>query len=179
VAVPAREPALRVARVQPGPGTGLAIGRTFAIYPALAEPRSTGSNYVNRVSELDPRFRELLILRTGWDAQAEYEWAQHVGSVGRAREKGLDPLEIAQGPTADGWTPFERVLLAAADELYTDSTISDRTWQALAERFDTTLLMNATVTVANYRMVSMALNALGVQLDPGDEGFPGSPEPAK
>jgi alkylhydroperoxidase family enzyme len=175
VAVPPREPALRQARVQPQPGTGLAITRTFANYPALAQPRGTGANYVNQVSKLDPRFREILILRTGWDAQAEYEWAQHVGRVGRAREKGLDPLKIAQGPSADGWTPFERILLNAADELYTDSVISDRTWRALGERFDTTMLMNATITAANYRMVSMALNALGVQIDPGDEGFPGAP----
>jgi hypothetical protein len=43
---------------------------------------------------------------------------------------------------------------------------------ALAGHFDTTSLMNIIVTVANYRMVSMALNAIGVQLDPGDEGFP-------
>ncbi len=175
VSVPAREPALRVARVQPLAGSGLAIARTFANYPALAEPRATGANYVNQVSKLDPRLREILILRTGWDAQSEYEWAQHVGSVGRAREKGLDPLKIAQGAGADGWSPFERALLDAADELYTHSNISDRTWSALAERFDTTMLMNATVTAANYRMVSMALNALGVQMDPGDEGFPGTP----
>jgi alkylhydroperoxidase family enzyme len=175
VSVPPREPALRVARVRPLPGSGLAIARTFANYPALAEPRGSGANYVNQVSKLDPRFREILILRTGWDAQAEYEWAQHVGSVGRAREKGLDPLMIAQGPDAKGWSPFERTLLNAADELFTDSTISDRTWRALAERFDTPMLMNATITAANYRMVSMALNALGVQIDPGDEHFPGAP----
>jgi hypothetical protein len=37
------------------------------------------------------------------------------------------------------------------------------------------MLMNATITAANYRMVSMALNALGVQIDPGEERFPGSP----
>lgn len=175
VSVPPREPALRVARVQPLPGTGLAITRTFANYPALAAPRGTGANYVNQVSKLDPRFREMLILRTGWDAQAEYEWAQHVGAVGRAREKGLDPLKIAQGPTAEGWSAFDRAVLTAADELYSDSTMSDRTWRALAERFDTTMLMNATITAANYRMVSMALNALGVQVDPGDEGFPAVP----
>lgn len=172
ISVPPREPPLRAPRIRPLPGNGLAIARTFANYPALAEPRSTGANYVNQISKLDPRFREILILRTGWDAQAEYEWAQHVGSVGRAREKGLDPVKIAQGPDADGWTPFERTLLQAADELFTDSTISDRTWRALAERFDTTMLMNATITAANYRMVSMALNALGVQIDPGDERFP-------
>ena len=169
ITVPKREPNLREARVQPLAGTGLAIYRTFANYPKLAEPRGSGADFVNRKSKLDPRLREILILRTGWDAQAEYEWAQHVGSVGRALEKGLDPLKIAQGPEAPGWDPFDRLLLQAADELYTDSVISDKTWTAIAMRFDPTLMMSATATAANYRMVSMALNTLGVQIEPGEK----------
>jgi hypothetical protein len=34
------------------------------------------------VSKLDPHYHELLILRTGWDCQAEYEWAEHIGREG-------------------------------------------------------------------------------------------------
>jgi len=174
VMVPEREAPLTVARVEPAPGDGIAIGRTFARYPKLAQSR-TGSNYVNQGSKLDPRYRELLILRTGWDCQAEYEWAQHVGAVGRGREMGLPIERIAMGPDAPGWDPFDATLLRAADELYRDSFISDGTWNALAARFDNTMMMNAVITAANYRMVSMALNALGVQLDPGDEKFPKLP----
>ncbi len=175
VVAPEREPPLAVARVEPGQGPGIAIGRTFARYPKLAAARSTGSNYVNQRSKLDPRYREMLILRTGWDCQAEYEWAQHVGNVGRAREKGLDPLKLAEGPNASGWDAFDVVILNAADELYRDSFVSDRTWNALAARFDTTTIINALITASNYRMVSMALNAFGVQIDPGDERFPTLP----
>jgi alkylhydroperoxidase family enzyme len=114
----------------------------------------------------------LLILRTGWNCQSEYEWAQHVGKIGRAREMGLDPLKIAAGPAASGWDPFEVVLLNAADELYRDSIISDRAWNAMAARFDTTLLIDATISAANYRANAMALNAIGVQIDPSDERMP-------
>ena len=82
-------------------------------------------------------------------------------------------MKIAGGPTATGWEPFEAVLLNAADELYRDSVISDRTWNKMAARFDNTMLINATITAANYRMVSMALNALGVQIEPEtSERFP-------
>ena len=107
VVVPEREPPLTVARVEPLEGSGIAITRTFARYPKLAEPRARNSNYVNRGSKLLPRYREMLILRTGWNCRSEYEWAQHVGSVGRARDYGLDPVRIAEGPTAPGWDPFE------------------------------------------------------------------------
>ncbi len=174
VTVPSREPALRVARVTPVAGSGLAIQRTFDRYPTLQKPRQTGANYVNSVSTLDPRLREILILRTGWNAQAEYEWAQHVGSVGRAREKGLDPIKIAEGAMASGWSPLDRALLQAADDLWTHSVIGDNAWTGMSQQMDIPTRMNATITAANYRMVSMALNALGVQLDPGDEGFPSS-----
>jgi len=172
VAVPEREPPLGAARIEPVEGSGIAITRTFARYPKLAEPRSRNSNYVNQRSKLLPRYREMLILRTGWNCQSEYEWAQHVGSVGRARDYGLDPVRIAEGPTAPGWDPFEAALLQAADELYRDAILSDRTWTTLAARFDATMMMNAIVTASNYRMVSMALNALGVQIEPGNERFP-------
>ena len=61
---------------------------------------------------------------------------------------------------------------AAADELYRDAGISDRTWAGLAERYDTALLMSAVFTASSYRATSMALNALGVQIEPGNERFP-------
>jgi alkylhydroperoxidase family enzyme len=171
VVVPNPEPALKVARVAPEPGTGLAVTRTFARHKALAAAR-IGSNYVNRTSKLDPKLRELMILRTGWDCRSEYEWAQHVGSVGRAREMGMPVENIARGPGVASWNPTERALLTAADELYRDSAISDATWKELSSRLDQVMVVNALISAANYRQVSMALNAFGVQLDPGDEPFP-------
>src|SRR4029434_11152011 len=60
VVVPEREPPLETARVEPMPGTGLAIGRTFARSPKLAAAR-TGSGYVIRGSKLEPRYREMMI----------------------------------------------------------------------------------------------------------------------
>jgi alkylhydroperoxidase family enzyme len=167
-----REPALTVARIEPVPGPGIAVGRTFARHPRLNEARGPRANFINRVSKLEPKHREMLILRIGWDTQSEYEWAQHVGSVGRAREHGLDPVRIAQGPGAPGWTPFEQAILRAVDELYRDAIVSDATWKMLAERWDTGSMMSAVFTASSYRATSMALNAYGVQHEPGDEKFP-------
>jgi 4-carboxymuconolactone decarboxylase len=166
VSVPEREPALKVERVEPVEGAdAIAIKRTWARYPKLAEQQRIGSQYVMYHTKLNPRYREILILRTGWNCQAEYEWAQHMGKVGRGREKRLDPLKIAEGPNASGWAPFEIVLLNAADDLYRDSIVSDWTWDALAERFDSNMIMEALFSASNYRMISMACNTFGVQVD--------------
>ena len=98
-----------------------------------------------------------------------------MGSVGRARDHGLDPVRIAEGPDAPAWDPFERMILRAVDELYRDTLISDRTWAGLAERYDTEQLMSAVFTASSYRATSMVLNAFGVQIEPGNERFPQLP----
>ena len=179
VDVPAREAVtLKVPRVEPMPGDGANNPRTFGLCPELAKARN-GSTYVNSISMLGTtgrdRDRELLILRIGWNSQSEYEWSEHVGRVGGARKMGLPIERITIGPTAPGWDPFEANLLRFADEIYRDSVVSDRTWNALSQRYDQRLLIDATITTANYRMVSMALNILGVQVNPGEEKLPAVP----
>ena len=169
--VPNPDPPLDQPRVDPLEGQGLRVGRTFARHPRMAAARSGQSGYVNRVSPLTPYFRELLILRIGWNCQSVYEWAKHVGSVGRARDHGLEPERIARGPDA-GWNQFDQAHLRAADEIYRDGIISNDTWAALADQYDTREMMSVVMTVANYRLVSMSLNALGVQPQETDELFP-------
>ena len=172
--VPAPEPPLSAPRVAPLEGPGIRVGRTFGRYPALQTARSGQSGYVNRISPLTPYYRELLILRIGWNCQAVYEWAKHVGSVGRARDHGLEPERIARGAGA-GWDSFEAAHVRAADEIYRDGIVSQATWDTLAARYDTREMMSVVMTVANYRLVSMTLNALGVQPQETDELFPDVP----
>lgn len=172
VVVPPREPPLTVARFAPIEGRGISVNRTFARYPKLYERWQPRQGFVVRVSQLPPKQRELITLRIGWNCQAEYEWAKHVGSVGRARDHGLDPVRIAEGANAAGWDPTEKALIRAADELYRDAIVSDRTWRELADRLDPGLLMTAVATIGDFRAISLSLNAYGVQLEEGDEGFP-------
>jgi alkylhydroperoxidase family enzyme len=175
VEVPAREPPLAAARVEPPAGRGIAVSRTFALYPRLNERWSPRQNFILRTPKLTPHQRELLILRMGWNCRSEYEWAKHVGSVGRAREQGLDPPRIAEGAQSPVWDPLDRLLLTASDELYRDGLVSDTTWRALSDRLDVTTLMAAVFATSDYRAISMSLNAYGVQLEDGDERFPALP----
>ncbi len=174
VAVPERQAPLSSPRVEPVEGPGLRVSRTLRQHPVLADAWSAHPRYVldPERSGLTPHDRELLILRTGWNTQAAYEWAKHVGSVGRARDHGLDPRWIAQGEDASGWDAREVALIRAANEMYRDTTISDRTWDTLTGYYDVRQMMSIVATVARYRKVSMTLNALGVQPLADDERFP-------
>ena len=173
--VPEREPPLAAARLEPLEGPGIAVSRTFARHSALARARGSRAGYINRVSPLTPHDREILILRIGWDCQAVYEWAKHVGTVGRARYHGVDPRAVALGPDEPGAGAFEATLLRLVDELYQTANVSDETWDALTARYDTVEAMSAVYTPSSYRATSMSLNAYGVQLEPGDESFPDVP----
>ena len=133
--------------------------------------RVWGDHIMGDSSTLEPRDRELLILRVGWLCDAEYEWGQHVIF---GRSVGLTVEEIArikEGPGASQWTPFESALLSAADELHHDSFISSSTWDSLSTRYNDKQMMDVVFTVGQYHTVSMALNSFGVQLDEGVSGF--------
>lgn len=123
--------------------------------------------------KLPARDRELLILRTGWRCRAEYEWGQHA-LIGRAAGLTEDDLErVKSGPDAPDWDPFDATLLRAADELHDESCVSDSTWEALAARYDERQLIEVTMVVGQYHLVSFALNSLGVQREAGVPGFDG------
>jgi len=154
-----------------GGGSVLNIFATLAHHPKLLKRWNVFGNHVLFKSSLPARDREILILRIGWLWQAEYEWGQHVVIGKRVGLSDEDIERIRTGPDAPGWDPFEAALVRAADELHADAFVSDATWKALAERYETRQLMDVVFTVGQYTVVSMALNTFGVQLDPGIKGF--------
>ncbi len=154
-----------------------ALGEPINIFTTLARHTKLlkrwlvfGAHVLNK-STIPPRERELVILRIGWLCQSEYEWAQHV-VIGK--NVGLTEEEIArikEGPDAEGWAPMDQALLRATDELHGDAFISDSTWNDLKKTYSDNQMMDLIFAVGNYTLVSMALNSLGVQIDPGLNGF--------
>ena len=156
-----------------GEGPVLAIFRTLAHHPKLLKRWLVFGNHILAKNSLEPRERELAILRTGWLCRAEYEWSQHV-AIARGSGISDDEIErVARGPAARGWSARDRALLRAADELHEDQFVSDGTWSELTSHFDTQQCMDLVFTVGQYTLVSMALNTFGVQLEQGAARFPG------
>lgn len=79
-------------------------------------------------AELDAVHRELLILGVAWRTRSGYEWAQHARA---AVEAGLTPEKVEAVPqwsASQAWTPTERALLAAVDDMVDRFAVSDATW---------------------------------------------------
>lgn len=147
------------------------IFATLARHPHLLKRWLVFAGHVLGKSTLPARDREIAILRMGWLCRAEYEWGHHVAIGKQAGLSNDDINRIARGPDAAGLDPFEATLLRAVDELHSNSFVGHPTWQALAERYNTQQLMDLLFTAGQYKLVSMVLNSLGVQLEEGFEGF--------
>ena len=80
----------------------------------------------------------------------------------------------ASTPTAPmtGWNARDESVIRATDELYGFDVISGPTWTMLSRDLDPRQRIDLLITVGGYRMVSMALNTLGVPLESNNERIP-------
>ncbi|WP_068160740.1 carboxymuconolactone decarboxylase family protein [Rhodococcus phenolicus] len=164
-----------------GPEQGRASGSnllgTLARYPELTQSFLTFNSHLLRGTSLSPRQRELLVLRVAAHRGSDYEWAQHVLLARRAGLTDTEIALVADDPGAEQFSPSERSMLAAVDELLDDGTIGAQTWTALSTELDDQQLMDLVFTVGAYSMLAMALRSFGIE--PEDELVPHLPAAGK
>jgi 4-carboxymuconolactone decarboxylase len=143
---------------------------TLMHHPALAGPFLAYNNVLLQSPTLEPRLRELLVLRVAWRARSRYEWVQHARLAARF---GVAPDEIAA--IADGapapWTPLEAAALDATDQLVDRYRVEDATWSRLAEHLDERQLVELVFVVGTYVGLAMAFNSFGLQIDADLQDF--------
>jgi alkylhydroperoxidase family enzyme len=128
-------------------------------------------SHLLRDGALPDREREIVILRVGWRAGAEYEFGQHTVL---GEQAGLSAEEIARLADAGpgDWSDDDAALIAMVDELCDDDVVSSPTWQLLAARWDEAQLLELLVLAGYYRLVSGTLNSVGVALEASTPGWP-------
>ncbi len=158
-------PALDLLKKARGHLPSVNIIDTVARQPDLLRRWMPFFNHCLHKQSLDLRKREIVILRTGWQAGSAYEWAQHVPI---ALERGVKPAEveaITSGSADPIWQGTEKVLLESVDALMARFTLSDAEWRALLARVTTQKALDLIFTVGQYRLVAGLLSAFNVQLD--------------
>ncbi len=182
------------ARIPPRPATGnrddvqqildLAASRaggaenvmlTMANHPKLFHRFAGFFGLLLSGGSLPERNRELVILRVATLCDSQYEWAQHRRMARSAGVGDDEILRVLGGPAMPEWSPHERVLLEATDELVTTHRLAQSTWDLLAEWLDEKQLIEFVILVGAYVMVAGFLNAVEVEFEPGVEGFPAGP----
>ena len=150
----------RVAKTQP-PNLFMTLGRHRGLFRGWLW-------FAGRLmpgGKLPRRDTEMVILRVAHLRDCRYEFDHHVELGRRA---GLDRTavdRIVEGPSAEGWSPRERALLTAVDELHDDGDLRDETWQQLRTHLDERRLIELLFLAGHYEMLATVINTLRIQPD--------------
>jgi 4-carboxymuconolactone decarboxylase len=150
------------------PGTGLEplrLFRTLAVHESLAaRMRPLGAGILGH-GLLEPRIRELMILRTCARCGAEYEWGVHATFFGQT--VGLTESELAATVHADAqdvsWSAQDRAVIRAADELHDSAGVSDTTFADLRRHFTAPEILELVVAAGWYHTIAFVINAARVE----------------
>jgi 4-carboxymuconolactone decarboxylase len=117
---------------------------------------------------LEPRLRELIIVRIGHLQNSPYEVAQHDPL---ARQLGVAEVQLEALSTGDtavglGFSETETAALAAVTELLEGKQVSDHTFSRLHGHLGDRGVVEMLLLVAQYAGLALFLNALQVDIDP-------------
>jgi len=154
-------------------GEPLNIFGVLGNHPDMLKRWLVFATHVLSKNTLTARDRELLILRTGWNCRSRYEWGQHVEIALRCDISVSEIKAVKKGASASTWSPIDKLLLTAADELHNEYAVSDATWRNLGQHYSNEQILDLIATVGNYHLVAMFLNSTKV---PIDAGIPDDPD---
>jgi methylated-DNA-[protein]-cysteine S-methyltransferase len=154
-------------------GEALNIFGVLGNHPDMLKRWLVFATHVLSKNTLTARDRELLILRTGWNCRSRYEWGQHVEIALRCDISASEIKAVKKGASASTWSPIDKLLLTAADELHNEYAVSDATWRNLGNHYSNEQILDLIATVGNYHLVAMFLNSTKV---PIDAGIPDDPD---
>ena len=109
---------------------------------------------------------ELVIVRVAGLRRCDYELDHHRRL---ARRAGLAEADVdaatSVGSTNGRWTPRQRALLAAVDELHATGDLADPTWDELRRHLGEREAIEFVLLVGHYEMLATAIATLRVPSD--------------
>ena len=148
-------------------GNLINIYRILLNSPALAETWFTHANTVRWKTELMGRLRELVVIRVGYLNRCAYVLRQHIPKLALA--DGVSEAEcaaLADWSASDLFAATERAALAYTDAMTRDIDVSDAAFEVLRPHFSERQIVELTVLIATYNMLTRILQALQVDLEP-------------
>ena len=118
---------------------------------------------------IDPRTREMIILRAATVLHAPYEWQ---ANTQMAKNVGLSPKEIkaaaSDGPVA-GIDPEYVLVSKATDELSMTGTLRDETLSEILDKYGEAISRKIILMIAWFNLLSRFLNGCRVPLETTDK----------
>jgi alkylhydroperoxidase family enzyme len=117
-------------------------------------------------AKLDPKLREIAILKTAKASHSVYEWTQHVPA---ARHVGVSEEQISaieNWQNAKCFSEVERLVMQLTDEVVANVKGRRETVEALKKHLSPAEIVEVLLTIGNWRMVAGVLETLEVDLEP-------------
>ena len=143
----------------------LNVQRMTANAQSLFVQRSRLSNALFTQIAIDPRLREIAILRTAKDCHSVYEWTQHVPA---AKHVGVSEEQIAaieNWPSARCFSELERLVLRFTDEVNANVKASHETLQALKRHLGAQEIIELLIIIGHWRQTASILETTEVDLE--------------
>jgi alkylhydroperoxidase family enzyme len=117
-----------------------------------------------RTGSLEPKIRELVILRMATLRASSYELMHHLPA---AKTAGLSEMEISAITSAQpsGLDQKHSVMIQLVDDCSQLGKVSDPTYEKAAEFFSVAQIAEATLLAGLYGMLACFLKTMGVELD--------------
>lgn len=122
------------------------------------------------------KIRELVILRTAQNHQADYEWRQHWRHATEAGVTAGQLEALSAWRDAGVFSPAEQAALALTDDLAVATEPTEATWSALRDQFDERQCLEMILTASFYVCVSRVLKSLRVPLEESAGDIPAVPQ---
>jgi len=153
---------LKILKVRP---QVLNVQRMMANAQGVFVERSRLSNALFSKIKLDPRLREIAILRTAKNCRSVYEWTQHVPA---AKHVGVTDEQIAAIENWSGaacFSELERLVLRLTDEVNANVKASRETVEALKRHLSPGEIIELLIIIGHWRQTASVLETLEVDLE--------------
>ena len=154
---------------QSGFPDGVPISNAFRMF---ARAPSVGAATLRLVlallteTTLEPKLRELVILRVSQRCKGEYAWVQHIAI---AKTVGVSDAQIAalerSGIPLDLFNVRERITFAFADEVVDRACTSEDTFVAMHRMFSPRELLELLLLIGYFRMICGVMTSLDVEVE--------------
>lgn len=153
---------------EPGTATGTPgdYWTTFALVPDLmVQARDCLLGMLGPGRQLDPQLRELAILRTGIVGDSRFEYSQHMKVARTVNIPEAKLTAIKSWTTSGLFSPAERAVMAATDELLSRNLVEDATFVELQRHLSDPQILELFYAIGLWRMHGLITRALHLEYD--------------
>jgi alkylhydroperoxidase family enzyme len=151
------------------PANDLNVARMLAGTADMFDGAAGLVQAVFQAKDIDPKMRELIILRSAYLLDCPYEWQANIvtaKNTGCTQEQ-IDAMTSQAPPT--GLDDKTALVLLATDEITESGTLTDATLQRLRDTYNDVICRKLILIITWLNLLARFLNSCRVPLETGDK----------